>query len=72
MKISRYNQIDIAKAIGKDRSIISGELKKNGDLRNGEYIYILTPFRYLNTDLDAFISVLSVYCGSFNFHSFFL
>jgi transposase, IS30 family len=32
-----YKQIDIANAIGKDKSVVSREIKRNCDNRNGEY-----------------------------------
>jgi transposase, IS30 family len=32
-----YSQVEISKKIGKDKSVISRELKRNGDGRNGEY-----------------------------------
>ncbi len=32
-----FKQIDIAKAIGKDKSVVSREIKRNCDNRNGEY-----------------------------------
>jgi len=48
MKVRGYQQIEIAKAIGKDKSVISRELKRNCDLRNGEYRYELAHHKYLN------------------------
>jgi transposase, IS30 family len=32
-----YKQVGIAKAIGKDNSVVSREIKRNCDKRNGEY-----------------------------------
>ena len=32
-----YKQIEIAKAIGKDKSVVSREIKRNSDKRNGKY-----------------------------------
>lgn len=37
LKKEGYNQKYIAQRIGKDKSVISRELKRNSDLRNGEY-----------------------------------
>jgi len=34
---SGYKQIEISRAIGKDKSVISRELKRNSDARNGKY-----------------------------------
>ena len=48
MKKASYKQIDIAKAIGKDKSDISRELKRNSDKRNGEYRYELAHRNYLS------------------------
>ncbi|NQY11354.1 MAG: helix-turn-helix domain-containing protein, partial [Flavobacteriales bacterium] len=32
-----YNQVQIAKAIGKNKSVVSRELKRNSDARNNVY-----------------------------------
>ena len=48
MKNEGYRQKDIAKAIGKDKSVISRELKRNCDKRNGEYRYELAHRKYLS------------------------
>jgi IS30 family transposase len=48
MKIRGYKQIDISKAIGKDKSVVSRELKRNCDKRNGEYRYDLAHRNYLS------------------------
>lgn len=37
LKKEGFNQVEIAKRIGKDRSVICRELHRNSDLRNGEY-----------------------------------
>lgn len=36
-----YTQIEIAKVIGKDKSVVSREINRNKDRRNGEYRYEL-------------------------------
>lgn len=48
MKNGGYRQKDIAKAIGKDKSVISRELKRNCDGRSGEYRYKLAHRKYLS------------------------
>lgn len=47
MKKGGYKQKDIAQAIGKDKSVISRELRRNCDKRNGEYRYELAHRNYL-------------------------
>lgn len=37
LKKEGLKQIEIARKIGKDKSVVSRELKRNSDLRNGEY-----------------------------------
>ena len=46
MKSNGYKQKDIAKAIGKDRSVVSRELKRNCDRRSGEYRHDLAQRKY--------------------------
>lgn len=41
MKRKNYTQKSIAEAIGKDKSVVSRELKRNSDKRNGVYKYEL-------------------------------
>lgn len=41
-----YKQKDIAAAINKDKSVVSRELKRNKDLRSGEYRYDLAQRKY--------------------------
>jgi len=41
MKQQGYKQKEIAKAIEKDKSVISREIKRNCDKRSGEYRYDL-------------------------------
>ena len=41
MKVQGYKQIDIATAIGKNKSVISRELSRNCDKRNGKYYHDL-------------------------------
>ncbi len=41
-----YKQIDIAKCIGKDKSVVSRELKRNCDARNGVYRSDLAERKY--------------------------
>lgn len=48
MKINGYRQIDIARTIGKDKSVISRELNRNKDKRNGEYRHDLAHRKYLS------------------------
>lgn len=46
MKQQNYSQKAIAQAIGKDKSVVSRELKRNCDCRNGEYRYDLAQRKY--------------------------
>ena len=46
MKSNGYKQKDIAKAIGKDKSVVSRELKRNRDKRSGEYRHDLAQRKY--------------------------
>jgi IS30 family transposase len=46
MKARNYSQKEIAKAIGKDKSVISRELKRNCDKRSGEYRHDLAQRKY--------------------------
>lgn len=46
MKSNGYKQKDIAKAIDKDKSVVSRELKRNCDMRSGEYRYDLAQRKY--------------------------
>ena len=48
MKKGGYKQKDIALVIGKDKSVISRELRRNCDKRNGEYKYELAHRNYLD------------------------
>lgn len=41
-----YKQKDIAKAINKDKSVVCRELKRNRDMRSGEYRYDLAQRKY--------------------------
>jgi IS30 family transposase len=42
-----YKQIEIALAIGKDKSVINKEIKRNSDKRNGVYKYELAQKKYV-------------------------
>ncbi len=42
-----YKQVAIALAIGKDKTVISKEIKRNSDKRNGVYQYKLAQKKYL-------------------------
>jgi IS30 family transposase len=46
MRMQGYKQNDISKVIGKDKSVISRELKRNCDIRNGEYKADLAQRKY--------------------------
>ena len=46
MKQQGYKQIEIAKVIGKDKSIVSRELKRNCDKRSSSYNYDLAQRKY--------------------------
>lgn len=46
MKSQNYSQTEIAKAIERDKSVISRELKRNCDKRSGEYRYDLAQRKY--------------------------
>lgn len=46
MKKQGYNQKEISKAIGKDKSVISRELKRNCDQRSGNYDNELAQRKY--------------------------
>ena len=39
-----YNQAQIAKAIGKNKSVVSRELKRNSDARNNVYTHELATY----------------------------
>ena len=41
-----YNQVQIAKAIGKNKSVVSRELKRNSDARNNVYKHELATQKY--------------------------
>ncbi|NQY09297.1 MAG: helix-turn-helix domain-containing protein, partial [Flavobacteriales bacterium] len=41
-----YNQAQIAKAIGKNKSVVSRELKRNSDARNNVYTHELATYKY--------------------------
>ena len=47
-----YKQKDIAKAINKDKSVVSRELKRNKDMRSGEYRYDLAQRKYDKRNKD--------------------
>lgn len=46
MHQQKYTQTAIAQAIGKDKSVVSRELKRNCDLRNGVYKHELAQKKY--------------------------
>jgi len=46
MKSQNYSQTEIAKAIDRDKAVISRELKHNFDKRSGEYRYDLAQRKY--------------------------
>ena len=46
MKKQNYSQKEISKAIGKDKSVVSRELKRNCDKRNGSYDHNLAQRKY--------------------------
>ena len=46
MKKEGYSQKDISTTIGKDKSVISRELRRNCDLRTGEYRSDLAQRKY--------------------------
>jgi transposase, IS30 family len=46
MIMKGYKQKDIAEAIGKDKSVVSREIKRNKDKRSGEYRYELAQRKY--------------------------
>lgn len=46
MNRNGYKQKEIAKAIGKDKSVVSRELNRNKDMRSGEYRYDLAQRKY--------------------------
>ena len=48
MKEQGYSQNDIAKAINKDKSTVSRELRRNGDQRNGKYTSDLAQRKYIH------------------------
>lgn len=48
MLIMKFSQISIANAIGKDKSVVSREIKRNRDLRSGEYRYDLAQRKYVS------------------------
>lgn len=41
-----YKQVEIAMAIGKDKTVISKEIKRNSDKRNGVYKHELAQKKY--------------------------
>ncbi|MEI6866262.1 helix-turn-helix domain-containing protein, partial [Flavicella sp.] len=41
-----YNQVEIAVTIGKDKTVISKEIKRNSDKRNGVYKHELAQIKY--------------------------
>jgi len=43
-----YKQIEIAVAIGKDKTVVSKEIKRNSDKRNGVYKHELAQNKYAN------------------------
>ncbi len=47
MNRNGYKQKDIAKAINKDKSVVSRELNRNKDRRSGEYRYDLAQRKYI-------------------------
>jgi IS30 family transposase len=47
MKDTGHSQKLIAEAIGKDKSVVSRELKRNRDLRSGEYRSDLANRKYV-------------------------
>ena len=46
LKAQNLKQCEIAKIIGKDSSVVSRELKRNSDLRSGEYRSDLAQRKY--------------------------
>jgi IS30 family transposase len=52
MKKQNYSQKEIAKAIGKDKSVVSRELKRNCDKRNGSYSSDLAQRKYNQRQKD--------------------
>ncbi len=46
MLLKGYTQSDIAKVIGKDKSVVSREIRRNRDRRNSEYKAILAQRKY--------------------------
>lgn len=46
MRKAGHSQKDIAKAIGKDKSVVSRELRRNSDQRNGVYKHELAQRKY--------------------------
>lgn len=47
-----YNQISIAKAIGKDKSVVSREIRRNCDKRNGNYCSDLAQRKYTKRQIS--------------------
>jgi transposase, IS30 family len=47
MREQGYSQKDIAKAIQKDKSTVSRELRRNCDMRNGNYSNVLAHHKYV-------------------------
>lgn len=52
MRAQGYSQKDISSAIGKDKSVVSRELKRNCDKRNGRYDYDLAERKYQKRQKD--------------------
>lgn len=52
MKEQGHSQKDIAKAIGKDKSVVSRELRRNCDLRSGKYKHNLAQRKYEQRQKD--------------------
>ena len=41
-----YKQVQVAKAIEKNKSVVSRELKRNSDARNNVYKHELATYKY--------------------------
>ncbi|MDV7395242.1 helix-turn-helix domain-containing protein, partial [Arthrospira platensis SPKY1] len=52
MRAQGYSQKDISLAIGKDKSVVSRELKRNCDKRNGRYDHDLADRKYEKRQKD--------------------
>ena len=46
MLVKGYKQVDIARTIGKDKSVVSREIKRNRDRRSGVYRHDLAQRKY--------------------------